>query len=220
MKISKNGQRKNQITHMIYPWILCAAGYLISLLLLCNPYEIRIYPFWLIGIVLIANFVNGQLSLVLCYSCIVIAHAIHAFDLDTLLMHVLLGSMICHLAPCLTKLQQLMYAILLVVTMNVSFWLAMNGFVMEGAFDQVILYMLLADLLILIFAFLFKQLLSPMVLKMKIASIEMKSYKLMKEQLASSQLSVTNHENDKEVDRSNQLQEGILGDEAGADLRD
>lgn len=148
---------KDKIYFPSYTWWLIGGSYLASILLLCNPYEISLYPFWLIGVVLIAAFINPNFSHVFCYGLIVIAAVTGSFEIDSMVMNLLLGTFMCIMARSLTKFSQLCYALILVCSMNVTLLFAMNNFKVEKVMDHSIGWWILADVSVLSTVYILKK---------------------------------------------------------------
>ena len=140
---------KDKIYFPSYTWWLLGSSYLASILLLCNPYEISLYPFWLIGVMMIAAFINANLAHVFCYGLIIIAAVTASFEMDSIVMNILLGTFMCIMVRSLTKFSQLGYALILVCSMNVTLLFAMNDFKIEKVQENNLAWWILADIIVL-----------------------------------------------------------------------
>lgn len=148
---------KDKIYFPSFTWWLLASSYLVSILLLCNPYEISLYPFWLLGVVVIAAFIHLNLAFVFCYGLIIIATVISSFELDTIVMNLLLGTFMCMMARSLTKFSQLCYGLVLVCSMNITIVFAMNNFKLEKVLESSLGWWILADVSVLGIVFILRR---------------------------------------------------------------
>ncbi|MDD5933988.1 MAG: HDIG domain-containing protein [Clostridiales bacterium] len=144
---------QTKILNEKFAWWLVGAGYFCSIVLLCNPYEIGKYSFWLFGLVLIAIYVDTNLSLIMTYSILFMSLGLSLLQFDEIIIPLVLGTFLCLMGKFLTSLRNLFYLTTLILSMNVSLLLIMNGFNLNRVENKQNMLMLSSNLLMLLVLF-------------------------------------------------------------------
>lgn len=103
-------------------------GYTMTLILICNPVHLEDYLFWIGGAMLIAYYVDLNVSLLTMFGLLTITGVLGQTSLTDVLFQVLLGSILCCMVRFLKKWSHLAYIIILAVSLEVTLLFVSNSF--------------------------------------------------------------------------------------------
>ena len=119
---------KESLFEQSFIWVMLSGAYFISFVLLCNPYEISNYPFWLLGIACVAIYADVTLSLIMMYSLIFISMGASLFSFKELMIPMIIGTFLCLMVRFLRGFRTFFYLCVLLLSMSVTLSFVMNGF--------------------------------------------------------------------------------------------
>lgn len=109
-------------------WWIPGAGYIFSMLFLCNSSRISQVPLWILGTVMIAAYVDVTFGLMITYSIVFLAASVSSWKMDGLLIPVIMATFSCLTVKMMKRRKQLLYIMILQVSTSVTLILLINGF--------------------------------------------------------------------------------------------